>query len=524
MKTFTAQVRVGEQLYGNGVGRSKKEAEQAAAETAYGELAGDARRRRPRVDRRRRAPPPTTDRPTAVPELPEVEVVRAASSATSSAAPSTRSRCSTRVRYAATSRGPAGFAAALTGRRFEAARRRGKYLWLPLDNGDALLGHLGMSGQLLVQPPGAPDERHLRVRFALDGADDGRELRFVDQRMFGGLSVSDGRRRAAARDRPHRPRPARPGVRRRRVRAPGPPPHVRHQAAAARPDPGLRRRQHLRRRGAVARPAARRAAGRPAAPRPQVRRAARRGPRGDGRGARRRAARRFDALYVNVNGESGYFDRSLHAYGREGEPVRPLRHADPAGRVHEPLVVLLPALPAGAAGAQDARSGVDREIDPRPTEVSLLKTAPSITAGPPRRKAHHMAKALIGHLQRPRPPPPAGRRERSAAGQGRRAGGAGHPVDGGERPARRRSGGRGCSTSIPSTWRCSRPDPRGSRLTPPATPSDHGSQQVATPYRRLRTASAPAPLSGRGARSSRAPPAYADGRVEIASLRTLRAV
>ena len=39
MKTFTAQVRVGDQLYGNGIGRSKKEAEQAAAETAYGELA-----------------------------------------------------------------------------------------------------------------------------------------------------------------------------------------------------------------------------------------------------------------------------------------------------------------------------------------------------------------------------------------------------------------------------------------------------------------------------------------------------
>jgi ribonuclease-3 len=39
MKTFTAQVRVGERLYGNGVGRSKKEAEQGAAETAYGELA-----------------------------------------------------------------------------------------------------------------------------------------------------------------------------------------------------------------------------------------------------------------------------------------------------------------------------------------------------------------------------------------------------------------------------------------------------------------------------------------------------
>lgn len=41
MKTFAAQVRVGEQLYGNGAGRSKKEAEQAAAETAYGEIATD---------------------------------------------------------------------------------------------------------------------------------------------------------------------------------------------------------------------------------------------------------------------------------------------------------------------------------------------------------------------------------------------------------------------------------------------------------------------------------------------------
>ena len=41
MKTFTAQVRVGEQLYGNGTGRSKKEAEQAAAETAYGDIAAE---------------------------------------------------------------------------------------------------------------------------------------------------------------------------------------------------------------------------------------------------------------------------------------------------------------------------------------------------------------------------------------------------------------------------------------------------------------------------------------------------
>ena len=73
----------------------------------------------------------------------------------------------------------------------------------------------------------------------------------------------------------------------------------------------------------------------------------------------------FDALYVNVNGESGYFDRSLHAYGREGEPCDAVRHADPAGRVHEPVVVLLPGLPAGPAAppAPSARrrvAGIDR--------------------------------------------------------------------------------------------------------------------------------------------------------------------
>ena len=52
---------------------------------------------------------------------------------------------------------------------------------------DTVYGHLGMSGQLLLQPADAPDEKHLRVRVRF--ADDGRELRFVDQRMFGGLAL-----------------------------------------------------------------------------------------------------------------------------------------------------------------------------------------------------------------------------------------------------------------------------------------------------------------------------------------------
>src|SRR5690349_6628041 len=66
--------------------------------------------------------------------------------------------------------------------------RRGKFLWLTLDSGEALLAHLGMSGQLVLQPPDSATEAHLRVRIGLSGGTD-RELRFIDQRMFGGLTV-----------------------------------------------------------------------------------------------------------------------------------------------------------------------------------------------------------------------------------------------------------------------------------------------------------------------------------------------
>src|SRR5919107_1736601 len=87
------------------------------------------------------------------------------------------------------------FVAALTGRTLTAAHRRGKYLWLPMaepdgaPSGRALVAHLGMSGQLLVEKPDEPDEVHLRARFRF--TDGGRELRFVDQRTFGGLAVED---------------------------------------------------------------------------------------------------------------------------------------------------------------------------------------------------------------------------------------------------------------------------------------------------------------------------------------------
>jgi len=210
-------------------------------------------------------------------------------------------------------RGPAGFATALTGRRFEAAHRRGKYLWLPLDNGDALLGHLGMSGQLLVQPVGHPDERHLRVRFDLGD----RELRFVDQRMFGGLAVSEGGAvlppeiAHIARDPFDREFDDKLFVAKVRRRTAGIKRLLLDQTLISGvgniyADEALwRARVHGDRPGERLRPI-------------DVRRvlAEARAVMG---AALLEGGTSFDALYVNVNGQSGYFDRSLHAYGREGE-------------------------------------------------------------------------------------------------------------------------------------------------------------------------------------------------------------
>ena len=253
-----------------------------------------------------------------MPELPEVEVVRAGLERHVVGATITRVDVLHPRPVRRDPRGPAGFASALSGRRIESAQRRGKYLWMPLDNGDALLGHLGMSGQMLIQPPDTPDEKHLRVRLALEGADEGRELRFVDQRMFGGLSVSAGGAALPpeishiARD-PLDPEFDDDGfVRKVRRRMSGIKRQLldqnlisgvgniyadealwRAQVHGERPGDRLTRAQvtevlrHSR----------------------EVMLAA----LGEG-------GTSFDALYVNVNGESGYFDRSLHAYGREDEP------------------------------------------------------------------------------------------------------------------------------------------------------------------------------------------------------------
>jgi formamidopyrimidine-DNA glycosylase len=130
-----------------------------------------------------------------VPELPEVEVVRRGLEQWVAG----RTVASVEVHHPRAVRrhleGSDHFVDALTGRTLTGAFRRGKYLWLPLAESDgspsgrALVAHLGMSGQLLVEKPSARDEAHLRARFTF--ADGGRELRFVDQRTFGGLAVEE---------------------------------------------------------------------------------------------------------------------------------------------------------------------------------------------------------------------------------------------------------------------------------------------------------------------------------------------
>src|SRR5690606_20496786 len=99
--------------------------------------------------------------------------------------------------------GPADFVAALAGRTVVAVRRRGKYLWWALDDGDAVLAHLGMSGQFRVLSGdlAEPAHPHTRLRLHLSNppatsqagsAAAGTVVDFLDQRTFGGLALVPG--------------------------------------------------------------------------------------------------------------------------------------------------------------------------------------------------------------------------------------------------------------------------------------------------------------------------------------------
>ncbi|WP_453984409.1 bifunctional DNA-formamidopyrimidine glycosylase/DNA-(apurinic or apyrimidinic site) lyase [Brevibacterium casei] len=83
----------------------------------------------------------------------------------------------------------AAFVRTVTGRRITGAQRRGKFMWLTLDGEDGLLVHLGMSGQMRVHLAAEEAHRHTRAVFRLERGEERFDLRFVDQRIFGHLSV-----------------------------------------------------------------------------------------------------------------------------------------------------------------------------------------------------------------------------------------------------------------------------------------------------------------------------------------------
>jgi len=250
-----------------------------------------------------------------MPELPEVEVVRRGLQAHIAG----RTITAVQVRHPRAVRrhepGAADLTARLTGARIAGTDRRGKYLWLTLGSETALVVHLGMSGQMLLGPLDRTE--HLRIAATLD---DGTALSFVDQRTFGGWQLAD---LVTVDD----------------STVPEPVAHIARDPLDPRFDRDMvvkvLRRKHseikrqlldqtvvsgigniyadeaLWRAGVngarIAEKLTRRQLGELLDSAAEVMREA----LGQG-------GTSFDSLYVNVNGQSGYFDRSLNVYGREG--------------------------------------------------------------------------------------------------------------------------------------------------------------------------------------------------------------
>ncbi|ROO83381.1 DNA-(apurinic or apyrimidinic site) lyase [Actinocorallia herbida] len=267
-----------------------------------------------------------------MPELPEVEVVRRGladwvAGRTISTVEVLHPRAIRRYLP-----GESEFSARLAGVTLAGPKRRGKYLWLPYGEDDAggggaVLAHLGMSGQLLVGAASAAPQKHLRVRFTFTdtGTPDGTDLRFVDQRTFGHLMVC-------------------PLVPDRAGGADPVPDVIAHIA----PDPfeaafddaaffvALKRKQTGVKRALLdqslisgvgniyadealwlAKLHGERLTSTLTRPKAAELLASVREVMG---AALTAGGTSFDSLYVNVNGESGYFARSLNAYGRRDEP------------------------------------------------------------------------------------------------------------------------------------------------------------------------------------------------------------
>ncbi|HEY7051583.1 MAG TPA: DNA-formamidopyrimidine glycosylase [Mycobacterium sp.] len=250
-----------------------------------------------------------------MPELPEVETVRRGLAAHVV----DKTITAVRVHHPRAVRrheaGPADLTARLLGQRVTDTGRRGKYLWLNISDGAALVVHLGMSGQMLLGP--VPKSDHVRIAAMLD---DGTALSFVDQRTFGGWMIAemvDG--------------------------VPAPVAHLARDPLDPLFDPeavvAVLRRKHSELKRQLLDQTVVSGIGNIYADE-SLWRAKLNGARIASSLSRSRltsvldaagavmadalsqGGTSFDSLYVNVNGESGYFERSLDAYGREGQPCR----------------------------------------------------------------------------------------------------------------------------------------------------------------------------------------------------------
>ncbi|MFC7790479.1 bifunctional DNA-formamidopyrimidine glycosylase/DNA-(apurinic or apyrimidinic site) lyase [Microbacterium sp. MAHUQ-60] len=269
-----------------------------------------------------------------MPELPEVEVVRAGLApaivgARVSAVDVLDERALTRHPG-----GAADFVARLEARAFTAAARRGKFLWLVLEgDADAMVAHLGMSGQMLLRAPGAAPERHERIRLHIDHPQHGGlAVVFADQRTFGSLAVDELR---------ETPDGSAAGI---GTALPLVPTQVAHIARDAL-DPAFDESRFIasvrRRASAIKRILLDQTlvSGIGNIYADESLWAARIHPETEGRALSAQAVRRlvaevrlvlekalaeggtsFDAQYVNVNGQAGYFAHSLNVYGRAGLP------------------------------------------------------------------------------------------------------------------------------------------------------------------------------------------------------------
>ena len=200
--------------------------------------------------------------------------------------------------------------------------RRGKFLWFVLDRELALVGHLGMSGQMLIVPKKSPVEKHARIR--IDFGDKSRELRFIDQRTFGWMSAEQLVKTEKA-ELPECCSHIAPDIfsddfdkdaviaeiKRRKIEI----------------KKALLNQEIMSGVGNIYADEAlwyakihpeRTSSSLSEAEIIEVLRAVKRVMKS----ALKQGGTSFDDLYINVNGESGYFEVSLRAYGREDEPCR----------------------------------------------------------------------------------------------------------------------------------------------------------------------------------------------------------